>query len=527
MVMTMLGGLFIAGWIGLASMRASYAANAEYAARRRLMLENSKAYTTQIARQNAMSGDSTLPAGTSVLSDGANNWGGMEAVTGWSHLKLYSLPTDVTYPYTGDYTTVHPYNPQGLHPGPSFLSTQTLVRPDGFQAASEVLINSDPANRFNVTMNDFTSYLFLKSISPCLAGDGLVVYRKPDIESGEIELASNIYVDGRLVVRDPACFFNSSNVNLGAKVKLGTICRSLYIQKFDDRNRVTGTDTSSLELAPSNMPAVPSTYGPTPATTDLYRGDLNITQNNSNTSNSLWHMQQREADAGRSPLQTISVGTAFGLTTDPVYIRDETNPPYPPPAWPSGYPHVWTVMYVNLDHPSLPNLRVYGVVQQIVFLGQTTKTAYDNAATMTPRSIVVLPDALGRTVQDFAFERENSRPLIIAAKGNRRERLDMFWVGHTIPSVTTPLTVDWKLVFINEYRQVTVYPPNLGGVDSVAIVGGFLTNWSVKRLDTGAATRFKITPNWLVDNDARSLTLASLLPRDAWLESFFQLSPAQ
>ena len=470
-----------------------------------------------------MSGDSNLGGGVSLVSDGTKAWGGIDTYGGWAGMSLYAPPPENTFPYATNYVNVHPYNVTGLHPGPTFLTTGLFRRPGLFQAASEAAINADPTTRFAVTMNDFNSYLFLRSICPCLAGDGVVVYRKPDVESGETELASNIQVNGRLVVRDPSCFFNSSNVDLGAKIKLGTRCKSLYIQKYDDRNRITGTDTSGLEIMPSNMPAVPSTYGPTAASTDLYRGDLDITKNDKNTDNSLWHIQQREATAGTSPLQTISAGTVFGLTSDPVYIRDETNPPYPPPSWPSGYPHIWKVLYINVDHANLPNLRVYGVVHQIVFLGQTTKTAYDNAATMMPRSVIVIPDATGRTVQDLAFERENSRPLIVAAKGNRHERLDVFWTGHTIPSVATPLTVDWRLIFINEYRQVTVYPPNVGGVNAVSIVGGILTNWSVKRIDAGAASTFAITPDWLVDGNANSFTLASLLPRDAWLENFFQL----
>ena len=528
MVMTMLGGLFIAGWMGLASMRAAYASNSEYAARRRLMLENSKAMTAQVARQNAMAAHNVLITGPTFVSDGTNTWGGVDLNGGWASLSVYVPPPDVTFPYSTYYTYVHPYNPTGLHPGASFLNTQVFTRPVIYQAVDPTVISADPTYRLDATMNDFSAYLFLKGICPALAGDGLVVYRKPAAESAEIELASNMLINGRLVVRDPAVFFNNSNVNLGAKIRLGTRTKSLYIQKLDERNRITGTDLTGLELLPSNMPTVPSTYGTTPTTVttaDLYRGDLNITQNNSNTANSLWHIQQREADAGRSALQTVSAGAVFGLITDPVYIRDETNPPYPPPAWPSGYPLIWKVLYINLDHPDLPNLRIYGVVNQIVFLGQGNKAAYDAAATMTPRSVIVIPDAAGRTVQDFAFERENNRPLIVAAKGNRRERLDMFWTGHTIPAVATPLTVDWKLIFVNEYRQVSVFPPNVGGVNAVAIVGGFLTNWSIKRLDAGAAANFAITPNWLTDGDLNSFKLASLLPRDAWLETFFQLTP--
>ena len=535
MVMTMLGGLFIAGWMGLASMRSAYANNAEYAARRRVMLENSKAYATQIARQTALNGNSSMSPLISTLSDGYTGWGGIDTI-GWNQLKVFSLPPDVTYPYTGKYNTVHPYNGVGLHPGASFQNAQMFQRPPSYQAASELLINNDPSNRFNVTMNDFNAYLFLKAICPCLAGDGLVVYRKPDVEPGEIELASNLYIDGRLVVRDPACFFNSSNVNLGAKVRLGALCKSFYIQRADDRNRLTGTDTSGLELMPSNVPAVPSTFGPFPvasggtlSTSDLYRGELNVVQNNSNTTNSLWHMQQRESDAGRSNLQTISNGTAFGLTTDPVYIRDESSPLYSPPSWPSGYLPIWKVLYVNLDHANLPNLRVSSVVDAIVFMGQQTKAAYDNAATMTPRSVILLPPPVGgagaHNLLRVFFAFENNRPLIVGAKGTR-DKLELSWkYGKTIPAVTTPLTVDWKLIFINEYRQVTLFVPEIGGVDSVAIVGGFLTNWSIKRNDGGIASRFKIGPQWLTDGDVNGYNLATLLPRDAWVESFFQLAP--
>ncbi len=536
MVMTMLGGLFIAGWMGLAAMRAAYASNAEYAARRRVMLENSKVYAMQIARQNAMSGDNSLASRASVLSDGTMGWGGIDTSIGWN-LKLFSLPTsvpaEVTYPYASYYTTIPPYNSQGLRPGASFLSTQILQRPSYFAAASQATVSADSASRFNATMNDFNAYLFLKAMNPCLAGDGLVVYHRPDSESGEIELASNLYIDGRLVVREPACFFNNTNVNLGAKVRLNARCKSLYVQKFDERNRITGTDITGLEIAPSNMPAVPSTYGSFPAptsgpltTSELYRGELNVIQNNSNPTNSLWHIQQREATAGRSPLQTISNGTVFGTTTDPVYIRDELNPAYPPPGWPNGYPHVWKVLYVNLDHASLPNLRVYPVVHSIVFVGQKTKTAYDNAASMTPRSVLLLPPASGdpMLLKTF-FAYENNRPFILGAKGDR-DPLELSWkFGQTIPAVSTPLTVDWKLVFFNEYRQVTVFVPSVGGVDSVSIVGGFLTNWSIKRNDSGDAARFKIAPQWLTDGDANGYNFAALLPRDAWVESFFQLAP--
>jgi hypothetical protein len=89
------------------------------------------------------------------------------------------------------------------------------------------------------------------------------------------------------------------------------------------------------------------------------------------------------------------------------------------------------------------------------------------------------------------------------------------WIYQLLSS----LTLDWRLILINEYRQVMCnLPSGGGGPDSVVLTGGVLTNWSFQRYDTSSAERFKILPEWNA-----GYTFASVLPRESWLESYFQL----
>jgi hypothetical protein len=581
LLMTAMAGIFLTGWVALSSTRAVQARATENAARRRLMLENSRAYARQMTMERMFSGSSTVAANQTGELDptgtSGSGWGGLDTSAGWgtvaNPLQVYDLPTQMNYPAAGMYTTLFPYNGLGLHPGASFATTQKLVRPSFYQGATGAL--PDPFNAdgsVTTTLDPYKSYLFGKGIFPCLAGDTFVIYRKPWRESGEIVVDANIQTDGRLVVRDPASLFNSATVNLGAKVRVGLRSKRFYVQKCDANNRVTGSSNGAAmvngsvvaagsELMPMNLPCVPSTFGPfnrtgtdspvagAPSMTQLYRGELDIIKNTyvpsglpapvpDHNPNCLWQIQTREATSTpvRAAVQTISVGTASGTPLDPYWIEDQIAPTYPPPAWPSGYPPVWKVLFINLQHASLPNLRIYGVVHQVVLLGQTTNAEYNSAANMDPRIIIMVPDAASRAVQDIRFVRENNRPLILGVKGDVRQPLGMFWTGPNV-NTGTSLTLEWRLMLINEYRQIMCNLPSGGGgaADSVAIYGGVLTNWSFERYDAGVATRFQIYSDPLTgwDNSTSPATykltttagykLASLLPRDAWLEPYFTL----
>jgi hypothetical protein len=74
-------------------------------------------------------------------------------------------------------------------------------------------------------------------------------------------------------------------------------------------------------------------------------------------------------------VQTISVGSSFGSPTDAYWIADQAlSPTYPPPRYPFGYDSGFQVLFINLNHPDLPNLRIYPVVQQVVLLPSLERT---------------------------------------------------------------------------------------------------------------------------------------------------------
>lgn len=531
--MTMLGGVFLAGWVALTNARAMQARNSEVSAQRRLMLENSKAYIRQMVQERAFSGNSTV--GASIEGDVGGSWGALNTGTGWSGLKLYDLPPEVSYPEAGYYTKLFPYNLLGLRPGASFVSAQKLLRPASYNG----VIHS--------AMDPFNAYQFMKGIFPSLAGDGLVVYRKPEGDPREI-IVPNFYVQGRFVVRDPASFYNSSEVNLTYARRLAVRASSFYIQKYDERNPVSANTLTGSQLMTQNLPATPSTFGPfpvpgggAPTTKQLFRGELNIVRNTyvpaglpasvTHHPNCLWQIQTREATSTpvRAPVVTISAGASTGTAADPWWIADESAAPtYPPPAYPSGYGAGFQVLFINLNHADLPNLRIYPVVQQVVFLGQASSSDYTAAASMDPRIILFVPLASGQSFKDVRFIRENNRPMVLGMQAHHTgEPMEFYWMPPNVNS--SALTIDWRMILINEGRQVSFYRPNGsgGGPDSVILNGGILTNWSMERrvgstADSGSADKFKIIPESATGISA-SYSLASVLPREAWLESYFQL----
>lgn len=540
LMMTMLAGLFLAGWVSLINVRAMQARNSEFAMKRRISLENSKAYIRQTCQQKVLSGYDSMSA--YVNGDVATGWGGLDTNVGWSGLQMYGLPPLVSYPATGYYTTVPPFNALGFRPNTSFWTSVKLTRPSAYDGSTYD------------AMDPFKGYMFLKGIFPALAGDGLVIYRAPDDAPGEINI-SNFQVGnsatgasaipGRFVVRDPASFFNSSEVDQGRTQNLLVRARNFYVQKYDPANKVFAKTIAGVQMATSNLPSAASTFGPAlvdgnpPTTQQLFRGDLNIVKNTyvpaglpasvTHHPNCLWEIQNREATKATSPVpvQTISVSTSFGVNTDAYWIEDQAaSPTYPPPAYPAGYDSGFQVLFINLNHPNLPNLRIYPVVQQVVFLGQSTNALYSAAASMDPRIILFVP-AVGspQTFKDVRFIRENNRPFVLGMKAQLTgEPIEFYWVPPNVNG--TAGTLDWRMIMINEGRQVSCYRPATATPNSVMITGGFFSNWSVQRKqagvvgdDTGAANLFILQPE-----TAASYYFASILPREAWLENYFQIA---
>lgn len=504
LLMMVVAGLFVAATASVMSNRALQTSYLEVAMKRRMAMENSKEFHHQFMLERALYQSSTEPAARA--GEFADGWGGVDTADGWSNLQPFA-----TSAHPSTLATVFPYNYTGLRPAESFLVTERTVRPSTLDGSVDA----------------FTAWSFIKTQSPGLGGDALVVYKKPAVAAGQIEIATpesrlRMRVEGRMVVRDPESFFAESTPN---PLELYVYADSLYIQKHSPTRRLYCKNTDGDDIAPSNLPAARSTTGPIPdgTTTDyLYNGTLNVINNPSNPDNSLYHFMEREQLAGNGNYETISSGDPAGVSTDPWYLEHQTDPTYKPPAWPSGYPPIWKVLFINVNHPNLNHMRILGVVDQIVLVGQTTAADYNAAGLLAPRIITVVPNgATGPNFQDLRCLNENNRRLVMAVQDWNATKLDVYWEG---TSVTSTL-YRWRMAFINEYRTVWANLPS-AVTKSVHLTGGVMTNWSFKRRGAGSTTRLTLKPDYNPDPaGAVGSPYRTLLPRDGWMETYFLPTP--
>ena len=133
-------------------------------------------------------------------------------------------------------------------------------------------------------------------------------------------------------------------------------------------------------------------------------------------------------------------------------------------------------------------------------------------------------------VQDIRFEHQNNRRWVLGVKaGAVADRLELNWEGSWAMEGTPPVKTNrWRLMLVNEGREVYL---NIKPSMNVKITGGVMTNWLFKRRrsSTGAprnmsldALAFEAETN-PEPGGATGPKFASLLPKDAWLESYMTM----
>lgn len=512
LLLMLASGMFLTAWVSLVSTRGAQLSFLETILQRRLAVENSRLMAWEVGLEKGVLPNATLDPNEEGLL--GSNYGGINTDDGWSTLNAF---TSMRTP--GNMTTVFPYNYTSLRPVVSYLSAEKLKRPTGL-----------------TDVDDFTNHLFMKTYPGVLGGDLLTYFRKPvgpAYRSVQIEVvntaSTNTYwqVDGRIVIRDNTSFFARTTPS---PMQFSMRSRSLYVQSHDVYNAraIRGTKFNGTNLMPSNLPSVPTTTGPvSDSDSDRYLGYLNVVKNDFNTSNSLWHFMDREKADGRSDFALIDVYSNTAPDSDPFWMArysgvDADVPIYKPFDYSNE--NVRT-LYVRLNHPDLKHLRITNPVEQIVFIGQNTNADFEAAGEMTP-IMIAIAQGDSTPLPNIAFVGDNNRRFVLGLRVNQplTRGLYLHWTG--APRAFSPTgDHDWRMVYINE-GQFTVF--KLPDTRNVRWIGGIMTNWTVKRYggDGVVPDRLKIVSDESVATVTNPVpSFASLLPRDAWLESYFVPTP--
>lgn len=518
LMIMIVAGMLVSSWVGMMNIRSTQVSYMEDIARRRIGLESSRLLGREMSFDRHFQRNNTFAANQSIAL--GSDLGSINSFDGWSNLNIYSSNL---FP-GGGLSTVYPYNYAGFRPTTTYLTTERLARPDATISGN---------------IDNFTSWHFLKTLPPVLGGDVFNVYCKPDGVVTELDIYRDVAststgtghhaywtVQGRTVIRHPPSLFVPSTPS---PLKIPFRSTSLYIQSQSVVEPpalpypVFGTNADGADMLPSNLPVVPSTTGPVGGATDRrFMGCLNVINNPDNTDNSLWHFQDREKTAGRTDTISIDVGSPFNSATEAYWIAEQTTPTYNPPGWPSGYGAKLRVLFIKLDSTYLKNMRIYGVVDQIVFVGQSNTAAMEAAAGMKPVIITIMPNgSKGPWVRDIRFERENARRHVLALKDDLGRSVEFSWVGNPVQGNDHR----WRAVLVNEYQTIMFNMP-AALTRNVRWIGGVMTNWTIKRRSAGGSAASRLvfsadTDASLPQTVASGPGFATFIPRDAWQETYF------
>jgi hypothetical protein len=539
LMMMVVTGIVMSAWVGLMAVRAQQVNFMEDALHRRQSLRNSKVIGRQIILQRAFgTGAAQTAVWDSLLAGpGGLNWGGV-AMGAWNGNVFTQHADPVTSP------TLFPFNPSGIMPDGGFVLTRRLA--EGISMGNG--------------QDEMDLFAFMKMANPALRGDLITVYRKP---VGQVDLLdvwfdntlaghfANWRVEGRMVLRRPEDLFGSSTPN---PLVIPGRCTNLVVPGDPENRSVVGTNLTGARVPPSGLAGVPMTGGSVPqGANQLWAGELNVVRNNSHPANSLWHKMDELQDADNGNFVTVdSASYSFGGSTPPLWVQRQVpngspRPPqagetvgitYPTDATPlvTSAGGTWNVLFVQMDAPSLPNIRVtagVGVsrIHQIVFRGQAPlSAAFNQAALLRPLLCLIVKNDGDQIspVQDIRFENQNNRRWVLGVKGGAiADRLEMNWEGNWVTEGSRRM-FNWRGVFVNEAREMFI---NIKSAQNVRITGGVMTNWLFKRRrsapgfprnETWDALTFALDAN-PEPAGASGVKYSSILPKDAWLETYVNL----
>ncbi len=537
-------GLVLSSWVTVMAARAAQVSNLETTIHRRQSLLNTHAISRQALLQHRYAADASHSGLWEASLSAPNNvlWGGAATSAGWTG-NVFGSNKDAA-----SSNTLYPFNASGLARGDAFFTTEELT-------SSTAVWNSQDYVR---------SFGFVKMNCPPLRGDLFTVFKKSPGHNTDKELDihrsvpgstghfGSWVVEGRMVIKDiPSLFTPSTQSPLQIPARV----RSLYIPEENANHTIVATSSTGARMPPSNLAGIPMTVG-TVNDADMWSDRLDVVRNPDNPENSLWHFMEREQAAGHASYVTVdSANFNMGVTDPPLWIERQIYPDpgrVPKPGETVGitYPSAnselvttgngtWNVLFIKMDHPNLPHIRItadYSFntgIHQLVLRGQAPLSAAYTNASLLPPVIILTDNATSNAlagVRDIRFEHMNNRRWILGVKtisSMIEDNLELNWEGNPVLEAGKNVHV-WRCILINECREVYL---NLRFNQNVRFVGGVMTNWIFKRRRSASGYPRNEAVDGLVfslDDDpepagALGPKFSSLLPRDAWLETYFNL----
>ncbi len=453
-------GVGFSAWVGLLAQRGRTGEVEEHATRRRVAASNTRASIKVYALQRAitssidsdgLSFNPTALGGWSDTSTAPWNGYAMESTTRIAGLNAFSCTWD--YPYS------------------KILDVNAKTKSLGF-ATSEI-------GAISASYGISTSYLrtYLRSRSPILGGDLLLLHRSSRSPEAIPAVIGNIRVAGRVVHFVPEV----QPENYTARSA-----------RFDSPPGVTVNaapkDLAGNSIAPSNLSWTPITFGRRDgAYVADFTGRLNVVDAPNNGGNSL----KARVVAAASTIQDSGTST----TTD---ARGYSNP---------GTGTVTITQCVGLTSPAdLPSIVLTDEIREIIIDGQTGSN-FSTYAPFRPAFAVLYTQnsASNRKLNTIRLRNQGARRMLLAIK-------------QATPVGGTPVNIiiedsnaicEWNAIIVAENTPLTVTLS--GGATTLNLVGGIQTDSSLTL--RGTSTRMQL----LLQTDTRGLI--RLAPRAAWVET--------
>jgi hypothetical protein len=444
-----------AAWVGIIGQRANTGEVEEHAMRRRVAASNSRAVIREYVLERMIT--SSIDAdGLDFAPNGMNGWidastaawSGypMESSTRLAGLNAFSMAFD--YPYS-----------------------KLITVNAGMKTLRSLEAGISDADRYGSSDSYLRAYV--RSRSPILGGDLLVVHRSKLDTPVEPALTGNLKVYGRVVHHVPGLSASSYTVRSQSITTQPGVAVTISPQNL-----------AGDPLLPSNLASTPVTYGRVGAATD-YSGKLNVIDDAANGGNSL---KTRITGIG-STIQ--NAGSAVHNDS-----RGYANP---------GTGIVTITPSTGPTVPDLPSVIINDEVSEIIIEGQVEPAL--SYARLRPAMAVTYIQAPASVTKlnTIRLRKQNNRRILLAIKqsGNSAGTAVNVIVEDSNPECV------WNLVIVAENTPLNF--SLTGGATHLKIFGGIQTDAPLTA--PGGSSLLSLH----LQADPRGLI--RLAPRAAWVET--------